>query len=57
MHECKQNDKSVLKVQELNSQIENKDRRIERLNMKIWDLENKYDIKIQEHNSRIQRPY
>ena len=52
MHECK--DEVSLKIQDLNSQIKNKDSRIEKLNVKIWDQENRYNYQMKEQKSQIQ---
>ena len=54
MHERKNEDILALQIQEFNSQIIYKDSRIEKINVKIWDLENRHDIQRKEQISNIE---
>ena len=53
VHKGDHEDTISLKIQQSNSQIVNKDGRIEKLNAKIWDLENKHDVQRKEQNCKI----
>ena len=54
VHERNNEDKLALQIQEFNSQIIYKDSRIEKINVKIWDLENRHDIQRKEQISNIE---